>query len=104
MATDKDSFFELKLKINPQMSEIISDICFDKLACEGILSSDEDFEDGKSTQNLSENTLTIYLSSDKNVKEILDSERKILLSRGLSEEELGSWDFEILEKENQDWS
>lgn len=96
----ENSFFEMKLKINEQMSDIISDICFDKLSCEGILTSDEN----NGVENLDKNMLTVYLTSEKNIEKILQSERKILKSRGFSDEELGSWDFEIKKIANQDWS
>ncbi|MBP7212409.1 50S ribosomal protein L11 methyltransferase [bacterium] len=105
--TQNDSFFELKIKINPQMSELISDICFEKLNCEGVLSLDVDFDGDKVKENLEEDTLVVYLTSDEVVEDIgtvLKTERELLLSRGFDEKELGSWKYSITKRANEDWS
>jgi ribosomal protein L11 methyltransferase len=52
-----------------------------------------------------EGTLRVFLTDiDENPVEVLKTERELLKSRGFTEEELGSWDIIIDEKENQDWS
>ena len=38
------------------------------------------------------------------VKKLLFEQRELLKSRGFSDEELGSWEFSFVEKENEDWS
>ncbi len=50
-------------------------------------------------------TLKAFLTSfPQNLNEILQTERDLLKSRGFSDEELGSWELTLDEKENQDWS
>ena len=52
-----------------------------------------------------EGTLRVFLTDiEENPIEILKTERELLKSRGFSDEELGSWDVTLDEKENQDWS
>lgn len=101
-------YFELRIKINPQKSEIVSeviaDICFNNLDCEGIVLAEEEYKDDLVLVSTTEETLKVYLRSINNVEEILKEQKKLLLSRGFSEEDLGSWEFEISKIENQDWS
>lgn len=40
----------------------------------------------------------------ENLSYILKQERELLKSRGLSDEELGSWEYLISNKPNEDWS
>ena len=99
-----NKYYELKISINPEMEDIISDICFSKLPCEGVVLAEETYKDLVMTAT-TEGTLKVFLTDIKeNPIEILKLERELLKSRGLSDEELGSWEITIDEKENQDWS
>lgn len=98
------NYFELRIKINQQMSEVISDICFNNLDCEGIVLAEEEYKDDMVLVRTTQETLKVYLKSIDNVEEILKEQKKLLLSHGFSEEDLGSWEFEISKIENQDWS
>ena len=99
-----NKYFELKISINPELEDIVSDICFSNLACEGVVLSEETYKDLVMT-NSTEGTLRVFLTDIKeNPIELLKTEREILKSRGFSDEELGSWEITIDEKENQDWS
>ena len=52
-----------------------------------------------------EGTLKVFLTEEpQNLEKILKSERELLKSRGLSDDELGSWEFVISNKSNEDWS
>ena len=52
-----------------------------------------------------EGTLKVFLTSEPaNLSQFLKEQREILKSRGLSEEELGSWEYVISDKPNEDWS
>ena len=98
------NYFELKISINPEMEEIVSDICFSNFACEGVVLAEEDWKDLEMTST-TRGTLKVFLTElDCNIVEILQTEREILKSRGFSDEELGSWEITLDEKENQDWS
>ena len=49
--------------------------------------------------------MKVFLTEEpKNLSDILKQERELLKSRGLSDEELGSWEYVISNKPNEDWS
>lgn len=98
-----DNYYELQIKINPAMEDIISNICFENLPCEGVVLAEEAYKDLEMVST-TEGTLRVFLTEKANVKNILKEQRDILLSRGLTDEELGSWDFSYVEKANEDWS
>lgn len=98
-----NSYYELQLKINPDMEDIISDICFENLPCEGVVLAEEAYKDLEMVST-TEGTLRVFLTEKADIETILKEQRKILKSRGLSDEELGSWEFSYIEKENEDWS
>lgn len=106
------SYYELQIKINPDMEDIISDICFENLPCEGVVLAEETYKDLEMIST-TEGTLRVFLNpqdshsepvSEAHVKNILSEQRELLKSRGFSDEELGSWEFVYSEKENEDWS
>lgn len=99
-----NNYFELQIKINPEMSEIISDILFEVLDCEGVVLVEETYKDLEMIAT-TEGTLKAFIRGEKpDVEKILKEQKNILKSRGLTDDELGSWDFNFEEKENQDWS
>ncbi len=106
------SYYELQIKINPEMEDIISAICFENLPCEGVVLAEETYKDLEMIST-TEGTLRVFLNpqdshsepvSEAHVKNILSEQRELLKSRGFSDEELGSWEFVYSEKENEDWS
>lgn len=98
------NYYELKISINPEMEDIISDIFFSNFDCEGVVLAEEAYKDLEMTST-TRGTLKVFLTSfPQNLKEILHIERELLKERGFSDEELGSWEIELEEKENQDWS
>lgn len=99
-----NNYFELKISINPDIEDIVSDICFSNFACEGVVLAEEDWKDLEMTAT-TRGTLKVFLTEiTSNPIEVLKTEREILKSRGFSDEELGSWEITVDEKENQDWS
>ena len=126
-------YYELQLKINPDMEDIISEICFEVLPCEGVVLAEETYKDLEMVST-TEGTLRIFLNFEsytlpstdgrgKNllmnsseftnsgeglirtfIENTLTEQRNIFKARGLTDEELGSWEFTIQEKENEDWS
>lgn len=99
-----NNYYELKIKINPEMSDIISDILFDVFDCEGIVLVEETYKDLEMIAS-TEGTLKAFIRGEKpNLDAILSEQKEILKSRGLTDEELGSWEYSLEEKENQDWS
>lgn len=87
------------------MSEAISDICFDNFDCEGIVLAEETYKDDLVLVSTTEDTLKIYLKSiNDDIANILKEQRQLLINSGLTDLDLGSWEFEISKVENQDWS
>ena len=98
-----DRYYELQIKINPDMEDIISEICFENLPCEGVVLAEETYKDLEMVAT-TEGTLRVFLTEDADVKNILKEQRDLLLSRGFTDEELGSWEYTFVTKENEDWS
>lgn len=104
MANKTDTYFELKIKINPAIADILSNICFENFDCAGIVLAEEEYKDDLVLVSTTEETLKVYLTSIGDIAKVLEEHRKILIQRGFSQDDLGSWEFEISEIENQDWS
>ena len=99
-----NNYFELKISINPNLEDIVSDIFFSNFDCEGVVLEEETYKDLEMTAS-TRGTLKVFLTTyPKNIHEIILTERNLLKSRGFTDEELGTWDLIIDEKENQDWS
>ena len=115
-----NNYFELKISINPEIEDIVSDICFSNFACEGVVLAEEDWKDLEMTAT-TRGTLKVFLTTPHPVSDhllpqgakgeylleiqsVLNTERELLKSRGFTDEELGSWEITLDEKENQDWS
>ena len=115
-----NNYFELKISINPEIEDIVSDICFSNFDCEGVVLAEEDWKDLEMTAT-TRGVLKVFLTTPHPVSDhllpqgakdeylleiqsILNNERELLKSRGFTDEELGSWEITLDEKENQDWS
>ncbi len=96
-------YYELSLKINPEMADVISEICFDNLPCEGVILAEEVYKDLEMVST-TEGTLKVFLTDKADVKGVLSEQKKLLKSRGFSDEDIGSFEFTLEVKENQDWS
>lgn len=106
------NYFELRLKINPEMEDLIAEIFFDNFDCEGVVLAEATYKDLEMIST-TEGTLKIFLKDDDSttfedmkydIENVLDLYREEFQSRGLTDEELGSWDFELEEKKTEDWS
>jgi ribosomal protein L11 methyltransferase len=103
-------YTELQIKINPDIADIVSDICFEFLPCEGVVLAEETYKDLEMIAT-TEGTLKVFLHHEKlaeqlhaSIEKILTEQRNVLKVRGLSDEELGSWEFIVSDKPNEDWS
>lgn len=107
----ENKYYELRLQINPVMEDLLSEIFFDNFDCEGIVLAEETYKDLEMVAT-TEGTLRVFLRNDYDdiedlrydIENVLDLTREEFLSRGLTEDELGSWEFTLEEKENEDWS
>lgn len=104
------NYYELKISINPNLEEIVSDIFFTNFDCEGVVLEEETYKNLEMTST-TKGTLRVFLNQDENyenmsfkISNLLEKQKEVLKMRGLYEKELGSWDFSLEEKENQDWS
>ncbi len=107
-----DLYYELRLQINSEMEDLISEIFFENFDCEGIVLAEETYKDLEMVST-TEGILKVFLRNEYgdsyedllyDVENVLDLSREEFLSRGLTEDELGSWEFTLEEKVNQDWA
>ena len=97
-------YWELHIKINPDLEDVIAEFCFENLPCEGVVLAEEAYKDLEMIST-TEGTLKVFLTEEpQNLEQLLKSERELLKNRGLSDEELGSWEYVISNKPNEDWS
>lgn len=97
-------YWELQIKINPDLEDVIAEFCFENLPCEGVVLAEEAYKDLEMIST-TEGTLKVFLTEEpQNLEQLLKSERELLKNRGLSDEELGSWEYVISNKPNEDWS
>lgn len=107
-----DNYYELQIKINPELEDIVSGICFENFDCEGIVLAEETYDDAEMLSATTVGILKVFLTKDYNpeivsesrIRQVLTEQRNLLKSRGYSDEELGSWDLVFQVKENEDWS
>ena len=104
------NYYELKISINPNLEEIVSDIFFTNFDCEGVVLEEETYKNLEMTST-TKGTLRVFLNQDENyenmsfkISNLIEKQKEALKMRGFYEKELGSWDFSLEEKENQDWS
>jgi len=105
MTIDTSTYFELDIKINPLIEDVVSEFFFSNFECEGVVLFEETYKDLECVSS-TEGTLRIFL---KNVdcEQIGDSisELKLeLIERGLSSDEVGSFEYILEAKQNEDWS
>lgn len=105
-----NNYYELQIKINPDIEDILSDFFFENFPCEGVILAEETYKDLEMVST-TEGTLKVFLSnshselvSESKIKSILEKERRLFKSRGFSDDELGSWEFVLSDKPNEDWS
>lgn len=101
-------YYELYIKINPEIEDDVANVCFEHLDCEGVLMEEQKFKDLEMTES-SRGTLKVFLRSlttpdGSDVCEFIKYVRGQFVESGFSDETLGSWDCALLEKENEDWS
>ena len=109
---EESHYIELQIKINPDIEDIVSEFCFENLPCEGVVLAEEAYKDLEMIST-TEGTLKVFLTPDachpelvsgSYIEKVLKEQRELLKSRGLTDEELGSWEFVISDKPNEDWS
>ena len=98
-----DNYYELQIRINPEIEDVISDFFFEEFPCEGVVLAEETYKDLEMVST-TEGTLRVFLTQEPhNLSKLISTQRELLKSRGLTDEELGSWDYVISSKPNEDW-
>ena len=90
-------YYELSIKVNPEISDVVSELCFENLPCEGVILAEEAYKDLELVST-TEGTLKVFLTDIADVKGFLSEQRELLKSRGFTDEDLGSWDYTWKEK------
>ena len=88
----ENKYYELRLQINPDMEDLLSEIFFDNFDCEGIVLAEETYKDLAMVAT-TEGTLRVFLRNDYDdiedlrydIENVLDLTREEFLSRGLTE-------------------
>ena len=97
-------YFELCIKINPEMEDIVSEVCFEEFPCEGVVLAEETYKDLEMVAT-TEGTLRVFLNpymfqddleqqnalkkcKSEYVSRVLTEKRELLKSRGFSDDEL----------------
>ena len=66
-----NNYFELRISINPEIEDIVSDICFTNFECEGVVTAEETYKDLEMTAT-TEGTLKVFLTElNSNPVEVL---------------------------------
>lgn len=100
---NQEQYYELRFVINPEMEEEISNMCFETFDCDGVILEEEAFKDLEMIST-TKGTLKAFIKDPENIAERLKSVREMMIARGFSEEDLGSWEFTVTKIENEDWS
>ncbi|MBO7672275.1 50S ribosomal protein L11 methyltransferase [bacterium] len=98
------SYFELVISINPELEDVMSDFFFENFPTEGVVLAEESYKNLEMTST-TEGNLKVFLTEEpQGLDNLLKDYRRTLKDRGLTDDFMGSWDYTIDEKENQDWS
>ena len=99
-----NNYYELQIKINSELEDVVSQFFFEHFSCDGVLLAEETYKDLEMVST-TEGTLKVFLKSvPGNIDEIISHEKDLLISRGLTLDEIGSWEYIISDKPNEDWS
>ena len=103
-----ENYYELYIKINPKIEDDVANICFENLDCEGVILEEQKFKDLEMTET-SRGELKVFLRTlqtpdGNSISEFIKSKRAELLANDFTDDDLGSWECRIIEKENEDWS
>lgn len=99
-------YIELQIKINPDIEDVVSEICFESFDCEGVVLAEETYKDLEMVSTTS-GTLRVFIKDERSPEELADEVqniKNILISRGLSDSATGTFECKVIQCENQDWS
>ena len=60
-------YFELQVKINPEIEDVVSEMCFEVFDCEGVVLAEEAYKDLEMIST-TEGTLRVFIRDEKSVE------------------------------------
>lgn len=102
-------YFEISVKINPAVIEIVTEIFFDRFECEGVVQAEEKYKDLElieTTNNVAKGYVLCEEEdfSPSEIQQIFTHAKEELKKEGFTDEELGEWTISAKKIINQDWS
>ena len=64
-------YFELQIKINPEIEDVVSEMCFETFDCEGVVLAEETYKDLEMIST-TEGTLRVFIKDNKSPEELSD--------------------------------
>ncbi|MBQ2644983.1 50S ribosomal protein L11 methyltransferase [bacterium] len=100
-------YHEIAIKINPICADIVCDIFNENFQCEGIITGVEEFKKTKLVKSVYD-VIKAYITDEyidyESIQLFFHKKRDELIEKSIFNEDIGSWDIEITEQPNEDWS
>lgn len=102
-------YFEISVKINPTVIELVTEVFFDKFECEGVIQAEEKYKDLEliETTNKVAKGYVQYETEEfkpSEIQKVFTKAKEDLKEEGFTDEELGEWTISAKKVINQDWS
>lgn len=102
-------YFEISVKINPAVIELVTEVFFERFECEGVVQAEEKYKDlelVETTNNVAKGYVLYNAEEFKpsEVQKIFTQAKEELKEEGFTDDELGEWSVSAKKVINQDWS
>ncbi len=102
-------YFEVSVKINPNIIEIVTEVFFENFECEGVVQAEEKYKDLElieTTNNIAKGYIRVEDSefSISEIQKVFTNAKEELKKEGFTDDELGEWTVTAQKVINQDWS
>lgn len=103
-------YTELQVEINPVWAEYVAEVLIEKIGCQGVVTEETSYKDEEITKSTKDIVKGYLWHNDQkpidldNIKNILNISRQELIKTGISAENLGSWNLNIKEVEDEEWA
>ena len=87
------SYYELQIKINPDIEDIVSDICFENLPYEGVVLAEEEYKDLEMISTTEGTLRVFFLQKKADVEHILKNSENFLNHADLVMRNLAAGNF-----------
>ena len=73
-----DNYYELQIRINPEIEDVISDFFFEEFPCEGVVLAEETYKDLEMVST-TEGTLRVFLTQEPhNLSKLISTQRECI--------------------------